>query len=147
VENKSEKELRNFIRHDAGLPIEIGFSELVAHKKEYLNNISFGGLSFKSKVNIEIGTLINIRIPLVKPMFEAKGKVVWCVNDGNIYNVGVKFVAPADGFKLRMLEQICHIETYKKEIRKKEGRCVTGEEAAIDWIKKYADKFPKDTEK
>jgi hypothetical protein len=43
-----------------------------------------------------------------------------------------------------MLEQICHIELYKKELRKKKGRKVTGEEAAIEWITNYADKFPKD---
>ncbi len=144
MENNSEKETRKFIRHEAGLPIEVGLGDLVAHKKEYLNNISFGGLSFKSKENVEKGTVIKIRIPLVRPMFEATGKVAWCRKENDIYNVGVQFVTPADGFKMRMLEQICHIETYKKEVRKKEGRRITGEAAAIEWINKYAAKFPKD---
>jgi hypothetical protein len=56
----------------------------------------------------------------------------------------VQFTAPTDSFKVRMLEQICHIEVYKKELRKKQGRRVTGEQAAIEWINKYAEKFPKD---
>jgi PilZ domain len=144
MDNSSEKESRKFIRHDAALPIEISLGDIVAHKKEYLNNISFGGLSFKSREEVKIGTVINVRIPLVRPMFEAKGKVTWCVKNDKHFDVGVQFVTPADDFKVRMLEQICHIEVYKKELRKKQGRRVTGEQAAIEWISKYADKFPKD---
>ena len=144
MNNNPEKETRKFIRHDADIPIEIGLGDLVAHKKEYLNNISFGGLSFKSREEVKIGTVINVRIPLVRPMFESKGVVTWCVKNDEHFDVGVQFTAPADSFKVRMLEQICHIEVYKKELRKKLHRRVTGEQAATEWINKYADKFPKD---
>ena len=41
-----------------------------------------------------------------------------------------------------MIEQICHIEKYKKVLCTKSGKTVTGEEAALDWIKKYAKYFP-----
>ena len=147
MNDNPEKESRKFIRHEADLPIEISLENLVAHKREYLNDIGFGGLSFKAKEEVEVGTLINIKIPLLKPMFEAVGKVIWCRKEGDVYFVGVKFTAPADGFKMRMLEQICHIDAYKKELRKELGRHVTGEEAAIEWIKIFADKFPKDPDK
>lgn len=147
MDKNPDKELRKFIRHNAGLAIEISLGDLVAHKKEYLNNISFGGLSFKSKEFVKSGTAIDIRIPLIRPMFEAKGKVAWCVRNGNIFDVGVEFVIPADKFKMRMLEQICHIEAYKKEVRRKEGRRITGEQAAIEWITKYADRFSKEHDK
>ena len=72
MDNNPEKESRKFVRRDADIPIEIGLGDLVAHKKEYLNNISFGGLSFKSRDEVKAGTVINIRIPLVRPMFETK---------------------------------------------------------------------------
>jgi len=147
MDNNSEKESRKFIRHEAGLPVDIGLGDLVAHKQEYLNDIGFGGLSFKAKEKVETGTIINIRIPLLRPMFEAIGKVVWCRKEGDIYFVGVEFITPADGFKMRMLEQICHIDSYKKEVREKQGRNITGEEAAIEWINKYAGEFPKDIKK
>ena len=142
--NNPEKETRKFIRHGASLPIKVGLGDLVTHKKEYLNNISFGGLSFKSREEVKIGTVIDVRIPLTRPVFESKGKVTWCVKNVKHFDVGVQFTAPADTFKVRMLEQICHIELYKKELRKKQGRKITGEQAAIEWISKYADKFPKD---
>ena len=44
---------------------------------------------------------------------------------------------------MRMVEQVCHIEHWKKEIREKEGRELTGEQAAMEWIKKYAKDFPR----
>ena len=56
--------------------------------------------------------------------------------------MGVSFVDPDDAFRTRMVEQICHIEHYKKEILEKEGRELTGEEAALEWIKRYAGRFP-----
>lgn len=134
---------RKYIRHRANLPIEIKLSELVPHKKEFLTNISFGGLSFKSSVPIEKHTVINIKIPLSRPVFSAKGKVVWCkTNPDSTYDIGVQFIGAKDHFKIRMVEQICHIEEYKKEIFEKEGRKLTSVEAALEWIHKYADKFP-----
>ncbi len=41
-----------------------------------------------------------------------------------------------------MLEQICYMEEYKKEILDKDGRVLTSEEAAIEWITKFAAEFP-----
>jgi hypothetical protein len=42
-----------------------------------------------------------------------------------------------------MVEQVCHIEQYKADVLKKEGRELTGEEAAKEWILKYAKDFPR----
>jgi hypothetical protein len=140
-------EKREFERHDLDIPIIIKLGDLVFDKKEYLNDISMGGLSFKSISNIEIGTLIDVKIPLVKPVFEAKGKVTWCRKKGPYYSVGIKFIKMADSFRLRMVEQICHIEKYKREIAKREDRKITGEEAALEWIRKYAKYFPQRKDK
>jgi hypothetical protein len=146
VTANSECEKRNFIRHMADMPIEIRLQDIVTHRTEYLNEISFGGLSFRSAIQVPLDTIIDIRIPLVRPVFSAQGKVVWCRPDGKdktIFDIGVEFLGPKDSFKIRMLEQICHIENYKQELAEKTGRPVTGEQAAIEWIRKYADKFPR----
>ncbi|MGA2090099.1 MAG: PilZ domain-containing protein [Endomicrobiales bacterium] len=144
--NNSESEKRKYIRHSADMPIEIKLQDLVTHRTEYLNEISFGGLSFRSSIPVPIDTVIDIRIPLVRPVFSTTGKVVWCrpnANDKTVFDIGVQFIGPKDSFKIRMLEQICHIENYKKELCKKTGQPVTGEQAALEWIRKYADKFPR----
>jgi hypothetical protein len=41
-----------------------------------------------------------------------------------------------------MIEQICHIEHYRKEVKLAEGRELSSEEAADEWIKRYAGDFP-----
>ena len=127
------------------MPVQISLGDVVAHRTEYLNNISFGGLSFRSGIPVEKGTRIKIKIPLVRPIFEADGKVIWCRKGDGTFDVGVKFISPGDNFKIRMLEQVCHIQSYKTEVYEKEKRVLTGEQAALEWIKKYADKFPRET--
>ena len=41
-----------------------------------------------------------------------------------------------------MIEQICHIEQYKADVLAKEGRQLDVEQAAREWIYKFADDFP-----
>jgi hypothetical protein len=135
---------RQFIRHTADLPIDIALGELAAHQKEYLINISFGGISFKSSVPVQKDTVIRIKIPLARPVFETSGKTVWCKRNGDYFDVGVEFTGVKDPFKIRMVQQICHIENYKKKVFEEEGRVLTGEQAALEWIRKFAHCFPKE---
>jgi len=136
--------MRNFIRHPSDIPIEIELEEVVANRTEYLKNISRGGLSFNSKVPVQSGSTIKIKIPLVKPLFEALGRVAWCLKckgDAH-YEVGVAFLAEEDAFRARMVEQVCHIEHYKNMVLEKEGRVLNSEQAALEWIQRYATGFP-----
>lgn len=134
---------RRYIRHPSDIPIEFHLAELAVRDCEYLNNISYGGLSFRSQSKVPVGAVISVRIPLVAPEFEARGRVSWCRRRGDQYDVGVEFIDPEEAFHSRMVEQICHIEHYKKEILEREGRQLTGEEAALEWIRRYAASFPK----
>ncbi len=134
---------RKFIRHPSDIPIDYNIEGLVENKKEYINDISSGGLSFKSKIELPKNSIINITIPITKPIYKFIARVVWCREQNNQFSIGVEFTDFGDIFKTRMVEQICHIEHYKKEIFEREGRILTGEEAALEWIKKYAAHFPK----
>ena len=135
--------MRKYIRHPSDMPLEYELGDIVAHKKEYLNDVSKGGLSFRSSRYIEVGSIIKIQIPIREPMFQADGVVVWCREKNGPYDVGVKFKEFKSEYGLRMVEQVCHIEHYKKEVFEKEGRQLTGEQAAIEWISKFAKDFPK----
>lgn len=135
--------MRDYIRHPTDIPIQFDLVEVVADQKEYLNNISEGGLSFRSCIYIELGSEIIVRIPVHSPVFEEKGIVVWNEKKDNCWDVGVRFVNVSSEFRLRMIEQVCHIEHYRKEVLEKEGRDISGAEAASEWIKKYAKDFPR----
>jgi hypothetical protein len=38
-----------------------------------------------------------------------------------------------------MVEQICHIEHYRRAVRESQSRTLSSQEAAIEWIECYAD--------
>ncbi|MDD5259677.1 MAG: PilZ domain-containing protein [bacterium] len=134
--------MRNYIRHPADIPIEIHHLAQAAPREQRLKNISIGGLSLQADQYIEKGTIIDIKIPVSQPPFETKARVVWCRKKGNQFDIGVEFDEEKEAFRTRMVEQVCHIQHYKKEIAEREGRILDGREAAREWIAKFAKDFP-----
>jgi PilZ domain len=133
---------RAFIRHPANIPIEVSTGGGVARRRQRGHDVSFGGLAFFSDLCLDSGTTVEVRIPDVEPAFEARAQVAWCKEEDDHYAVGVRFLDPSDAFRARMVEQVCSIESYRREVREREGRTLTGEEAAHEWIRKYAARFP-----
>jgi hypothetical protein len=134
---------RQFVRHPSDVPIVWNLGDIAVQGGEYLRNVSAGGLAFLSSNDVLPGVLVDINIPVVDPQISLKGIVVWCRPDGvGSFEVGVRFVDENNHFRMRMVEQICHIEHYKKEILEREGRVISGEEAALEWISRYAKDFP-----
>jgi hypothetical protein len=41
-----------------------------------------------------------------------------------------------------MVEQVCHVESYRRAVEQREGRQLTAEEAAEEWISRHASSFP-----
>ncbi len=107
-----------------------------------LTNLSLGGLSFISSKPLELLATVRVSIPILEQDGYLKGKVVWCEKSSDGFEIGLQFEGKSDVFQLRMIEQICHIEHYRKEIKLVEGRELSSEEAAREWISKYADEFP-----
>ncbi len=133
--------MRKFIRHPSDIPIEVHRKGVLSFQQS-LKDISSVGLSFSSGVFIDKNTIITVRIPVIRPVFEARGRVVWCERRGSLFDVGLEFIEAKDLYKIRMIEQVCYIEHYKREIRRTQGRILTGEQAAQEWINKYAKNFP-----
>ena len=82
-------------------------------------------------------------VPFSRFVVEAQARVAWCKDRRGYYEVGVEFLAEDDMFRARMVEQVCHIEHYRKAVKAKEGRRLSREEAALEWIAKHAADFPK----
>ena len=107
-----------------------------------ITNVGLGGLAFISNKPIEILERVRICIPVLDQDNFLVGNVVWCEKKGNAYEIGIEFENSRDAFRLRMIEQICHIEHYRKEVARLEGRELNAQEAAKEWISKYAGDFP-----
>ncbi len=103
---------RKYVRHPTSVPIEVWEFSQTEHNIQQLNNVGLGGLAFDSKAAWEIGSLIAIRV-LMEPLIILRGKVVWCHNKGDHFEVGVQFLE----LQKEVVEEVCQIELYQKLIR------------------------------
>ena len=71
------------------------------------------------------------------------GKTVIVKETNNNFEIGVWLLNPEDSQKLRIVEQICHIELYLNDKRYKEGPFLSREKLTEEWISLYASSFPK----
>jgi hypothetical protein len=133
--------MRHFIRHPVDIPIEV---EAGSHAGDHheAHNLSTGGLSFDSGHEMAPGAIVELRIGFVEPAFETRARVAWCRRRGVRYELGVQFLNPDDAFRARMVEQVCYIEDYRRKVLEAEGRVLSAEEAAREWIRHYAGRFP-----
>lgn len=134
--------MREYIRHPSDIPIKYHVQGTESPHNDPLKNISTGGLSFRSTMEIKENTPIIINIPVIKPGFRVKGVVVWCRLNNAAYDIGVRFLDKETEFRVRMIEQICYIEHYRREVLLSEGRRISSEQAAREWIEHFAHDFP-----
>lgn len=133
---------RKYIRHPTDIPIDVVANEAPDSSPQCLHDISYGGLCFDSPTHLKIGSDILIRLYLRKEPCKIRGHVVWCEKKEAGFEVGVVFHDADEAFHVKMVEQICHIEQYRQQLLKEEGRELTSEEAATEWINRYAEEFP-----
>ncbi|HEY0305059.1 MAG TPA: PilZ domain-containing protein [Longimicrobiales bacterium] len=132
---------RAFIRHTVNVPLEIKVVPSAPMQSNQGVNISEGGLAFTVEECIPENTIIELRIPTVTPAFEANARVAWCRAEDGRYLVGVQFLDSNDAFQSRMVQQVCAIENYRQE-QTQQGRPLDSQQAASEWIAKFAGRFP-----
>ena len=91
---------------------------------------------------LEVLERVTVIIPVLNRNNQLSGNVVWCEKTDRGYEIGIKFERSRDAYRLRMIEQICHIEHYRKEVERLEGRRLDSQQAAEEWIARYAKDFP-----
>lgn len=139
----SGREIRKYIRHPSDIPIHYEVADEGAREKAPLRNVDHGGLCFRAESCIEPGRRVRICFPLWHPDVQAAGTVAWCRRVRDHFEVGVRFDDEAAEFAVRMVEQVCYIEHYRKEVLAREGRRLTGEQAALEWTERFAERFPR----
>ncbi len=133
----------NCIQHPESIPVEL---KILTNSK--FSNVSDRGplnlkLQFPSNDLLEPGTIVEINFPVRKNPFNVTAIVETCEANNGIYNVKVYFPDRNNEFRARLIEQVCYIERYRAEILNNEGRELSGQEAAVEWISKFASNFGK----
>ena len=124
------------------MPIRFDLGGDLPRRNEYMRNVGEGGLCFATLVALDPGLPIRLRIPVFGEQFEVDGTMTWCRLAGRAYEVGVAFQTPQDQFCVRMVEQLLYIDDYRSEVERREGRTLSPEQAAAEWVERFADKFP-----
>ncbi|ARN76070.1 PilZ domain-containing protein [Oceanicoccus sagamiensis] len=132
--------MRRFARHPTDIPIDVKVTVLpqTANPACSMTTVSQGGLSCEVDCKVAVGSIVDIQIDSVSPVYQGSGEVVWCREKGESYEVGVRFTNNEEAFKSRMVQQVCQIEQYKNLVYEREGRLLDGDQAAAEWIAKYA---------
>jgi len=135
---------RKYIRHPSSVPIHVNVIESSGvPATSSAKNVSRGGLSFESDIPLSKGTRLDIEIPIDHPPFSARAIVVWSSIEEAHFNIGVEFEDEALIHSVRMVEQVCYIEHYRKFVAESEGRLLSSEDAAQEWVALYAADFPR----
>jgi len=132
--------MRNYIRHPTSIPIHISAG---THNSTQVmvNNLSAGGLCFMTDVPVKVGSVVDLVIPCVTPDYQGEGVIVWRRSqEPQGFEVGVRFANDDEYFRVRMVEQVCQIEEYRLQLADV-GRNLTTEEAALEWINRFAADF------
>lgn len=133
---------RGFIRHPATIPIRVTVPPETRSTRLTLRDLGYGGLAFRSRRQLLPGAVISIHIELPHSPAEIAAQVVWCTPSGHAFDVGAQFLAGQDAFRIRMVEQICYIRAYRRQVLAQEGRRLTPREAALEWVTRHAASFP-----
>ena len=120
----SNEQLQGFIKHPERFPL---------HVKR---------LNFWERSRLDMSSILELTVPTRKKTHAFKGKVVAIREKDSGYDIGVWLINAEDAPKLRIIEQICHIELYLNDKKYREGPFVSPEKITQEWIGKYASHFP-----
>jgi hypothetical protein len=132
--------MRNYIRHPTSIPIHVSTGSTNT-AQAMVNNLSAGGLSFVTDIAVKVGSVVDLMISCVTPDYKGEGVIVWRRSqEPTGFEVGVRFANDDEYFRVRMVEQVCQIEEYRQQLADA-GRNLTTEEAALEWINRFAADF------
>lgn len=142
--------MRQYYRHPTDIPVDLVPVHEPRVPEQRLQNISLGGVACNCNRAFSSGTPIEVRIPLLSLGLKSEpacchGLIAWCQPQGEGFLVGVTFTDEDNLFRLRMIEQICQIESYRREREQLLGRKVAVEEVAQDWVEQFAGDFSRES--
>lgn len=89
------------------------------------------------------GTNLTILLPVRTKVFELTASVVYSrkIPRKQAYLTGVCFRDAGTAFRAKLAEETLEIIDYQRRISVREGRQVSEEEAAAEWVRRYAASF------
>lgn len=139
-------ERRRFIRHPSRIPVRCIREGHVDETPAALRDISHGGLQFASLKEFLPGDIVKLEFPSLHHGERIQGEIMWAckmpAEREHPFHNGMRFLHENMRYCARLVEQACHIEAYRLAQQREHGRKLTVQEAAAEWIKHCANRFP-----
>ena len=135
--------IRRHVRHVTGIPIEVNleYHEDYRSAEDTITNVSLGGLCFIASDRLDVDESVQVRFAVLNQEQTLAGRVVWCNKTARGYEVGLEFDDPDEVERLKTVDQIRQIESFREQIEQNDGRRLSSEQAAREWISRYAGDF------
>jgi len=134
---------QSFIHHPSTVPVKMVISDEQCPILDDNDELSTG-VYIQTEQSYPVNSCVNVEINVQKPAFTAKGFVRCCqrLKGNKGYQIGIVFDCPETAFAVRMIEQVCHIEEYRQKVSLTQGRELSIDSAASEWITQHAADFP-----
>jgi hypothetical protein len=138
-----DSNLQGFIHHPVGYPIEYrAIAPPVDHTSGHTHHDQAMGLYFECAEYYPPGSYLEVCIRIRGESCKFSGQVVLVKNCDEYFETGIWLECRTQANRLRIVEQICHIESYLRHKRQYEGPFVSRENVAREWINRFAASFP-----
>ncbi|BCD97507.1 hypothetical protein [Marinagarivorans cellulosilyticus] len=135
---------QGFIKHPSDIPLDFSIEPSPSYATAQMLNVHDGGMVFETRRSLPIGAKIHLTVNLRGTALNLHGVITHCISVGESRcDVGVQFEEDNEHYAMRMIEQACHIEHYRQLLSETSGRELTEDEAAAEWIARFAAYFPR----
>ncbi|HEY5717061.1 MAG TPA: hypothetical protein VIS52_01120, partial [Motiliproteus sp.] len=88
------------------------------------------------------GNWVQVEIAAQNAQVRATALVLACRLNDYDYSFELAIPDPEQAFQVRMVEQLCYINRYREQVLRLEGRDLDPNQAAAEWISRFAARFP-----
>ena len=121
-------------RISSGLSIRLRPERKHGAHPRTIQNVSLGGIACYSDEPVATGDRVAVEMLVGGQQLLLQGIVVWCRAGGGRFELGVRFdEGPADT-RERMCRDLAEIEQYRHEVLLLEGRQLSSDAAALEWM-------------
>lgn len=128
--------MRDETRHPITFEIAYTIEEELAPHEDMVKNISEGGLCLITIHDIQVGTELSFFLTIGNTKYELEGFSVWkkdSLEIAEMYEVGVQFTLESLDLATSIVQLICDIHDYQRDIEIEEGRHISLHEAALEF--------------
>ncbi|MBO6752144.1 MULTISPECIES: hypothetical protein [Spongiibacter] len=129
--------MRGYIRHPDAIPVEV-----VPVDNDMLpDSAELPGLCCRVERPFARGSAVRFTLPSMPVDFTGIGRISCCCRHGDSWLARISLSSEQALYHLRMVEQLCQIEAYRHCVSEHQGRQLNAEQAAAEWISRYAADF------